>query len=348
MSEIKAMAKKAPTRGLCVTAAFAAGVAILSAGTVSAQTDAPSPTTATSKSPETVLVTGQRSQQDVDTVISQFVDLHAAPNRKTGQYMRDDIGPVCPVTLGLPDAFNAFVTARIVQVAASVGAKTDKIGNCKHNIEILFTNQPAEVVKSLAQQTRGAILGMHFVNETPRLLEVTHPIQGWYVTGTHMEDNAIVPVTSTGTDGSTLPADDKTPKVDSAYRNAPDRVSTGSKLPGRRVSSIMNVLIVADVRQVGGREIGPVADYIAMLALSEPRSLDRCNDFPSILDLMSSDCGARPKPEKLTDSDLAYLKGLYAADLGATTDSMQKKSIENGMQDELAAGPKPDMPVKSN
>src|SRR5271170_1736083 len=309
------------------TQSLAAGVFALSTVAAPAQSDG----TAQNK-PETVIVTGQR---DIDTVVSHFVELHAAPNRKTGQYMRDDLGPVCPITLGMPQAFNIFVTARIVQVAASVGAKTDATGKCRPNIEILFTDQPQAVVKSLAEKTNGAILGMHFLHETPRLLEVTHPIQGWYVTGTRMDENSIAPVTSIGMDGSTKPGDDKTPAIDSAYRNAPDRVSLGSKIPSRRISSIVNVLIVADIKQVGGREIGPVSDYIAMLALSQPRSLDQCNELPSILDLMSTDCGGRPRPEKLTASDVAYLRALYAANLGATTNSAQKESIEGGMKGNL-------------
>lgn len=312
-------------------AVLAAGLFV--AGAASAQTAAPGKT-------ETVVVTGQRPEQDIETVISRFVDQHAATNRKTGQYMRDDLGPVCPVTVGLPQEFNKFVTTRVVQVAKDAGAKTDTTGTCAPNIEILFTDQPQAVVKTLSEKTHGAILGMHFVHEVPRLLQVTHPIQSWYVSGTRLEDNAITPMTSIGRDGTAVSGDDKTPSVDSAYHNAPDRVSLGSKLPGRRVSSIVNVLIIADMRKVAGAEIGSVADYIAMLALSEPRSLDQCNELPSILDLMT-DCGTRPKPAKLTDSDVAYLKGLYAADLGATTNSAQKESIENGMEGELGEHAKP-------
>jgi hypothetical protein len=341
---------RVPKRGLRRLPVLAAGAAVLAAGTAMAQSGSPSAKTPTANNPETVVVTGTRTRQDIDTIVSQFVDLHAATNRKTGQYMRDDIGPVCPVTVGLPQAFNDFITARVVQVAASVGAKTDATEKCTPNIEILFTDQPKAVVKSLADRTKGAILGMHFTHETPRLLDVTHPIQGWYVTGTRVFDDTVAPVMSVEPDGSTeSSADNKMPRVDSAYHNAPDRVALGTRIPSRRISSILNVLIVADIRQVKGHEVGSIADYIAMLALSEPRSLDQCNDLPSILDLMSSECGSRVKPDKLTDSDIAYLKGLHAADLGATTNSMQKESIQTGMEGELGghADPKPEAPASS-
>ena len=319
------------------------------AGVAIAQSNYPSPPNPTASKTETVVVTAPRTQQDIDTVISKFVDLHAATNRKTGQYMRDDIGPVCPITLGLPKAFDDFISARVVQVAANVGAKTDATGTCTPNIEILFTDEPRAVVKSLSDRTKGAILGMHYLHETPRLLDVTRPIQGWYVTGTRLFDDSISPVANVEPDGTTQSGNGKLPRIDSAYRNAPDRISTGTRIPGRRVSSILNVLIVADIRQVGGHEVGTIADYITMLALSEPRSLDQCNDLPSILDLMSSECESRAKPDKLTDSDMAYLKGLYAADLGATTNAMQKQSIQTGMEGELGSDPasKTDAPQSS-
>jgi len=103
----------------------------------------------------------------------------------------------------------------------------------------------------------------------------------------------------------------------------------------RRISAIANALVVADLKKVGGLEIGPIADYITMLVLTEPRSLDDCNAFPSILDLMASDCQGRTKPVALTESDWAYLKGLYAADLGARTVSEQKDNIASGMKGNL-------------
>jgi len=290
---------------------------------------------AAQKPAESVIVTGQRQNETIDTVVSQFVDTHAAPNRKTGQYMRDDVGPICPETIGLPPAFDSFVTKRVLGVAASVGAKTDASGSCIPNVEILFTNQPDEIVKSLAEKTRGAILGVHYVHETQQLMEMTHPIQAWYVSGTWFEGTTIAPVMSLDTSGNVGPGVNRRPKLDSAYRRAPDRVVLGSRIPERRVSSILNVLILVDLNKLGGHEIGPVSDYVAMLALSEPQSLDECNALPSILDLMA-DCGAREKPQSLTASDMAYLKGLYAADLGAWTNSTQKSSIAGGMKTNLS------------
>jgi hypothetical protein len=318
---------------MSVAGAVGAAMCLMLVQGALAQSNAPA--NSPQKPPETVVVTGQRGADDVNTIVSQFVDLHAARNRKTGQYMRDDAGPLCPVTLGLPPAFDTFVTARLLAVAAKVGARTGVVGACRTNVEILFTDEPEQVVQSLSERTRGAILGVHYVHETRHLLEVTHPIQAWYVTGTRYDQNATVPVSTTSLNGTTKGADDRAPAIDAPYHNVPDRVALGSRIPMRRISAIANVLIVADLKEVGGRDIGPVSDYIAMLALSEPASLDECNALPSILDLMAAGCDARARPAALTDSDMAYLRALYAADLGATTNSMQKDNIANGMKDNL-------------
>src|SRR6185312_7038487 len=109
---------------LFASAPLAAGLIYLWASPVCAQSEESSAPKG-SKKPETVIVTGQRSQQEIDTLVSQFVDQHTATNRKTGQLMRDDAGPLCPLTLGLPQPFNDFVTARVIRVAASIGAQID-------------------------------------------------------------------------------------------------------------------------------------------------------------------------------------------------------------------------------
>jgi hypothetical protein len=297
-----------------------------------ASTQAP---TSSPKSVETVIVTGRKPAADIDAVVSHFVASHATPNRKTGQYMRLDLGPVCPVTNGLPPAFDKFVTTRVLAVATSVGAKTDASGKCTPNVEILFTDRPAALIGALAEKTRGEILGVHYAHERASLLEVTHPIQGWYVTGTRYDDYSTDTAMSFGVDDTARDTYDRGEVLDDAYYRAPEQMVLNSHIPMRRISSIAHVLILADITKVGGREIGPVSDYIAMLALSQPPSLDDCNELPSILDLMSSTCGTRPKPQALTASDIAYLKALYATDLGATTISAQTKNIDDAMKNNL-------------
>ena len=167
-----------------------------------------------------------------------------------------------------------------------------------------------------------------------RLIHFWRPIQAWYVTGTRDDPKA---------PGQTLNMDTTTDsahhgiRIDRAYGQGP-WTGTGSHIRPRTASDIVNTLIIVDLNREGGEEIGPVADYITLLALSQPASLDDCNDLPSILDLMSSGCKGRAAPTALTDSDMAYLKALYAADI-TTSAASGEEHVSVGMTKDLTGQP---------
>ena len=70
-------------------------------------------------------------------------------------------------------------------------------------------------------------------------------------------------------------------------------------------------IVVIDPRRTAGMSPDAVADYVAMLALAQPRALDRCNVLPSVTDLFAGACPGRAQPAGLTPADAAYLKALY-------------------------------------
>ena len=69
---------------------------------------------------------------------------------------------------------------------------------------------------------------------------------------------------------------------------------------------------MVDARLLEGKAIGPVADKIAMLALSHPALHEGCSPLPSILKVLDPKCPDGCAPEALTSYDKAYLKALYA------------------------------------
>ena len=96
--------------------------------------------------------------------------------------------------------------------------------------------------------------------------------------------------------------------------NLPDaRVTnvTGGRLGDGTSSEFSLVMIVAEPAKLLDHEIGTVADYIALLALSQMPAPDHCQALPTILNLLASGCDAPPKA--LTSVDLAYLRALYKA-----------------------------------
>ena len=56
-----------------------------------------------------------------------------------------------------------------------------------------------------------------------------------------------------------------------------------------------------------------MADYVAMLTLSQPHSLEGCGELPSVTELFSQACSGRAAPRGFTSADAAFLAALYAA-----------------------------------
>jgi hypothetical protein len=256
--------------------------------------------------PETVIVTGKRpGAETLHDIVPNFVDAHGKPSPKIGQLTRW-VTPVCPEVRNLPAGFGNFITARIKAIAASVGAPTRE--SCKLNIEIIFTSDPQAIASKIAEKDP-RLLGYHFVHDTVRAATVTEPIQAWYVTSS---SNALETY------------------IDDPYHGTP------SGAPGRfshGLYSVFNhVLVLVNTDKVAGYPIGPVADYIAMLSLSQARTPDNCAELASILDYLSPNCPE--KPESLTVADKAYLEGLYSMDK-YEIGSLQKSNISEHMEQSM-------------
>jgi hypothetical protein len=223
------------------------------------------------------------------------------------------------MTRGLSPGFNAFVTARIRAVAASVGAPLQPGANCRVNVEILFTTEPQAAIDDIADANE-KLLGNHYSSELKKLEDFARPIEGWYVTATRSADGARV-------------MDDDTRLTvmwgGETQGTAPPCLP-GSRLHTECTSEIVNVILIADTRKVAGYTIGSISDYLAVLALTMVQAPDSCDPLPSILDLMTPTCRIADRPGAITAGDLAFLKGLYRADLSAAP-MLERDSILSTM-----------------
>jgi hypothetical protein len=261
--------------------------------------------------------------------VPNFVMSHVTPSTVIGQVTRWRKG-ICPVTNGLSAAMNAFVTARLLAVAEAVGAPHETAPNCKSNVQILFSLEPQQLLDALLKKD-SRLLGFHYPQQEKRLATVDRPIQGWYVTSTRnyagleIVDDAM-PFSLM--DGSIALQG----KVMNAGKVPPGK--PGSRLTDLRTSQVVLALIVVDARKVEGMTIGSIADYLAMLTLSQARSADKCSQLPSIMDLMASGCDNGKKPDQMTAGDLAFLRALYSANL-ETVVEIEASNIENQMMREF-------------
>jgi hypothetical protein len=231
-------------------------------------------------------------QQKLPGLVNRFVEGHSATSR-IDQLSRWG-GPLCPQTGGLTAPFDAYVSTRVKQVAASVGAPVDKHPNrnfpCKTNLLIAFTTNPQGLMDDVRKR-HGQMLGFHYAAQAQRIALVNRPIQAWYMTGTKAE-------------GGNLEVDDEFHRLPTG--------SAGSRLSSRIESQFVGVLVVIDANKIVGHQIGAIADDIAMMSLAHASQVKGCSELETILDFLNPDCAAGADPAGLTRYDVAYLKGLYS------------------------------------
>jgi hypothetical protein len=266
---------------------------------------APPPESAPGMATESVIVTAPAARPE--KALDNFIISHAAPSALLGKVARWKTG-ICPITIGLTPKLNLYVTQRIIRVAMMAGTPLDSKEPCKPNISVLATPHPQELLDMLRTK-HGALLGFHYMSKAKDVATMRYPVQAWYSTAT--EDYwGFIQADEPGLHFGKI-----MPKIEGM--NSILHVSGFHGMDGLK-SQFATAIIIVDTKKIVGQQIGPLADYIAMLALSQVQSYDACQELPSITNLLASGCSNDTKPSALTDVDVAYLRGLYKAEAGAT------------------------------
>ena len=84
---------------------------------------------------------------------------------------------------------------------------------------------------------------------------------------------------------------------------------TGNHIDSGSKSGFNHIIVIIDSKKLAGQSFISLADYIAMLALTQLNSLDTCQQLASIVNMLAPDCDQ--KVDGITKTDLAYLRGLY-------------------------------------
>jgi hypothetical protein len=281
--------------------------------------------------PVTISATRPLDEHTLDRiVVPEFVQLRGIASTRIDQLGRWQ-SSICPETRGLPAPSSELVSRRVLTLAREVGAPTQRAGRCRTNVEILFTGNPAQELSYVAKN-EPELLG-YPPGGRNALTSFDGPIKAWYATRTRsyavissdVGDPQLGLLTPVSPDAA-LP-----PPLQSPIDAPGDLVRGmgGSHLKNGIVSEFVNVLIVVDRNQVSGDSLAEIADYVAMLALTRT-SVRGCSPLPSVIDLLSPDCGSQAKPHGLTAADTAYLKALYASDLEAKA-SLARGEIHDRM-----------------
>jgi hypothetical protein len=276
---------------------------------------------------ESVTVTGTRSRE----VLQDFVQSFAAPTRLTGKIARWE-DKICPTTVGLRPAATRFVTQRVREIAAKVGAPVNENDRCRPNIAIVFTTTPQALLDNIRKK-QPILLGYYDNSaQLEKLAMVTHPIQAWYTIATRdLNGKTEVDTAKRAGIGIQIPCSE-CPGGYTYLPNATAIATTGTRLGDGLRSDFYNVIIVADPTRLLNYEIGSLADYIAMLALTQLNALDICQQLPSIVNMLAQNC--EKKTEVLTENDTAYLRGLYKMSPGKNLGT-QKDEMAYQMEQDL-------------
>ena len=296
----------------------------------------------TPKAAESITVTGIK---DVDQAVTKFVGSMTVPTRTADKIARWKQG-ICPLTAGLRPSAVTFVTKRVREIAAQVGAPVNDRENCKPNIEIIFTTTPQALLDNV-QVMYPFVLGYHDNSaQAAQLAKVIWPIQSWYSTATDdLRGNVVIdmarrkgmpmtldmPVASASGGGMQVMA---SPTVTMNIPDAQIVNVTGSRLGDGVSSDFHHVVVVAEPAKLLDHEIGTLADYIALLALAQTVQPEQCQELPTILNLFAPGCTAPPKA--LTNVDLAYLRAVYKM-TATTTARSQRGEIIYQMDKSLGA-----------
>jgi hypothetical protein len=253
-----------------------------------------------------VTVQAPLAPAELNRAASAFVQAYAVPTVKIAHIARWR-EPICVHIDGMTAAKAGRMRARVEAVAKALGRSVAGPG-CAANVDIKVSADPQGLLDRIAAQAEPA-LGYYHRSDTAALKKVNRPIQAWYMTAT---------VGGRAPSAGALFANVGRSRAETEDIDDPDSPTPNgcgdSRLSGACLQSVFkNVLIVVDSGRVEGRGQGLIADYVAMLALSQPRSLELCGVLPSVIDAFAR-CEARRAPEGLTAADVAYLRALYATD----------------------------------
>lgn len=304
-----------------------------------------------SVAPETVKV---QAATIPDSAVTGFVHTFTEPSLLSGKIPRWFNG-ICVRTQGLPRELSDAVTKRIVEVANMVGAPVQD-QPCTLNTVVIFDPDPQGVMDDIAAR-HGELLGPHDPGQTEALKKVRFPVQAWYATTT--QDNNGITVVDTTADQTNCGTTDENVfngsptgaltggiKINpTAYANVANnmrrdcgkRVVKGSLLRDGVRSQLAAVTVVASMDTVQYHELAAVADYLALVILSQTKAFETCEKMETVANLLVPRCDLDNRVKGLMPGDLAFLKALYRADTGGTL-VMQQASIANEMK-KLLNGP---------
>jgi hypothetical protein len=226
---------------------------------------------------------------------------------------------VCPLVSGLPREDGEFILGRVSEIARDAGVK---LGNeqCKPNLYILVTPQPAALLKEMEKRNRDFTFGRYALPDpVDEFIASPRPVRVWQVTD--FETSEGLPMLAV--QGRCPTIDGMIPRCNPHAQGNPARFDT--------VWTVLRVFVVVDRSRLRATSRGQLADYVAMVGLADIKPGAHLGDAPTILKLFDGEPQAAPAA--MSDWDAAFLKSLYATD---SSSKQQRNQMARQMVGEIA------------
>lgn len=271
------------------------------AGQRSALATEPSSASSQATVVDDVEVTARR--QAAYEVARSFIDAIVEPPRGRGLARWD--GKVCVGIANMQAAIAQPLIDRISDNVAALGLEVGEPG-CTPNVLIVATDDGAGAARALVEArprvfnpgVSGSRLSLNALNQ---FQTADVPVRWWRIT---------VPVDS----------DTGLPTVRLLGEEPQRRVVRGAtRLRTQDRNIFTRIFIILDLEKAAGVDVGALADYLAMAALSQVAQDTDVSGYSSILNLFSDPTSI----QTLSDWDRDYLKALYGAELNERRVSQQ-------------------------
>ncbi len=292
---------------------FLAGALLVSAP----QTPAP----AVSQEPvqlEDVVISGR----SLDVLIRDFVVEVGEPNRRRGLARWND--RICVGVANLEGEAARYLADRISTVAMDLGLSPGAPG-CTPNILIVATDDAGSLAEQLTGQRRRAFRlggsGMDRGGAALRdFVETDRPVRWWQMSLPVDAESGDIAVRIPGQcAGDCIDAMDMAPQIN---------VFAASRLSTQIVDNLIRAIVIIDVDQVGDVSALQLADYIAMVSLAQIDPDADTSSYATILNVFNDPSVS----DSLTDWDLAYLNGLYAAERNHVGEGVGRSEIVDSIR----------------
>jgi len=235
----------------------------------------------------------------------------SAPRDESLRRWRD---PICPLVAGLTREEGEFMLERLSQIARTAGAKLDNEHCARPNLVVVVTSNPDALIKGWGER-RNAFGGVRgSAAKFTRLAARPRPVWVWY---NHDFGGGADPTTT----GSL--------QLGRAFSDTPSSgCCLGSHFDVKDVLVFTSVAVIVDGKQALGLQIGQLADYVAMVALTEIDLDAPLGTAPTILRLFAARAAGEQPPTGLSAWDQEFLKALY--DPNAPLGSLTQRSVITG------------------